>query len=316
LRAHATTPVLPALSRSVRRQTDAFARWLARARAGDEKGIHQTRVATRRLREALPLLVAAGAGGAGAVRRALRRLTRALGPVREIDVGRRVLQDLARRHRWPPTTAARVDAHFAALRTHRLEALLDEVDRLDGARLAERLDAVLAAVDADAPRAAALVFLVPRVRGRARALGQRIDAAGTLYSVQPLHDVRLAAKKLRYLLELAAAATGAAVAPEVRRLKRVQTVLGRLHDLHVVQHGLQEVAAGRADGLLARRLAQMDRDVEADCRELHARYLRAAPALAAQARQLAREGAALPASRRARMASMRLTPPRPARVRG
>ena len=313
--AHATTAVLPALSRSIRRQTDVFARWLPLARAGDEKGVHQARVATRRLREALPLLTAAGAGEAGGVRREIRRLTRALGPVRELDVAHRVLEGVARRHGWPPTTTSRVDRHFARLRSRRMEALLDEADRLDAAGLPARIDDLVATVDADAPRAAALVFLVPQLRRRARALARAIAAAGTLYAVQPLHDVRLAVKKLRYLLELSAKVTGAGVAQEIRQLKRVQTHLGTLHDLHVVQHGLQELAAGRIDGLLSRRLAQMDRDVEADCRELHARYLRTAPALADQATRLTRDVTTLFGHPTRRMVSMRLPVVRAARVR-
>ena len=313
--AHATTAVLPALSRSIRRQTDAFARWLALARAGDEKGVHQARVATRRLREALPLLTAAGAADARGVRREIRRLTRALGPVRELDVAHRVLEAVARRHGWPPTTTARVDQYFARLRTRRMEALLDEVDRLDAAGLPARIDDLVVTVDGGARRAAALVFLVPRLRRRARALARAVAAAGTLYAVQLLHDVRLAVKKLRYLLELSATVTGASVAAEIRQLKRVQTHLGRLHDLHVVQHGLQELAAGRIDGLLSRRLAQMDRDVEAECRELHARYLRTTPALADQAARLARDMTTLFGRPTPRMASMRLPVVRAARVR-
>jgi CHAD domain-containing protein len=314
--AHATTAVLPALSRSVRRQTDVFARWLALARAGDEKGVHQARVATRRLREALPVLTTAGAREARALRRDIRRLTRALGPVRELDVARGVLQQVAQRHQWPPTSTARVDQHFARLRSRRMEALLDEADRLDAAALPARIDQVLATVDASAPRAAAVVFLVPRLRRRARTLARAVAAAGTLYAVQPLHDVRLAVKKLRYLLELGAAVTGAAVAADIRHLKRVQTHLGRLHDLHVVQHGLQELAAGRIDGLLARRLAQMDRDVEADCRELHARYLKTASLLIELTQRLTRDVTVLFGRPGVKMAAMRLPAARAARVRG
>jgi CHAD domain-containing protein len=313
---HATTAILPALSRAVRRQTDRFARWLALARAGDEKGIHQARVATRRLREALPLLAAAGAPEARTLRRDVRRLTRALGPVRELDVARALLQDLAQRHHWPPTTAARVDQYFARRRGRRLEALLDEADRIEAAALPARIDDLLVGMDAEAQRAAAVVFLVPRVRRRARSLARAVSAAGTLYAVQPLHDVRLAVKKLRYLLELGAGVGGATVAPEIRQLKRVQAHLGRLHDLHIVQQGVQEMAAGRIDGVHARRLVRMDRDVERACRDLHAKYLKTAPALTDLAHRLTREVAGRFDKPHVRMATMRLPGSRAARERG
>lgn len=315
--AHSTTVVPAALSRSVRREADALARWLARARAGDEKGVHRARVATRRLREAMPLLAVAGASEARGLRRDLRRLTRALGPVRELDVARGVLKALAPRFAWPPTTAARVDQQFERRRSRSLEALLEEADRLDAAALPAQIHAMLAGVDADAQRAAAAVFLAPRLRRRARALARAQRGAGTMYAVQPLHDVRLAAKKLRYLLELGMAATGAPVAADIRTLKRLQGLLGRLHDLQIVQHGLQDVEAGGADALTSRRLAQMHRDVETACRALHARYLKIASATSDQAVRLAREAAGLfgPRRRTGRMVRMQIAAERVSQVR-
>ena len=62
-------------------------RHLPSAIAGDDRGVHQARVASRRLREAVPVL-AAGLkhSKAGKASRKIRRLTRALGTVRELDV--------------------------------------------------------------------------------------------------------------------------------------------------------------------------------------------------------------------------------------
>ena len=314
---HGTTAVLRGLSRSVRREAAALARSLARARAGDERGIHRARVATRRLREAMPLYAAAGAADARDLRRSLRRLTRALGPVRELDVARQVLQGLAPRFAWPPTTTARVDEHCVRLRGRRLEALLDQADRVDAASLPRRIHAMLAAADAGFRQTAVAVFLVPRLRRRARALAAAQRAAGTMYAVQALHDVRLAAKKLRYLLELGGVATGARVAADVAQLKRLQGQLGRLHDLQIVQHAFQELEAGGLDPLTSRRLARMDRDVETACRELHARYLKGAPAVGEQASRLARDAGQLFGRPRAtgRMARMRLSESRVAEGR-
>ena len=58
-----------------------------------------------------------------------------------------------------------------------------------------------------------------------------LDAAGTLYAPERLHAVRIAAKKLRYGLELRATPRGLPVGSFAAALKRVQDVLGRLHDL-------------------------------------------------------------------------------------
>src|SRR5262245_28849831 len=57
----------------------------SRVEAGDVDALHRSRVATRRLREALPLVKGRGRERRR-LRRDLRRVTRALGPVRELDV--------------------------------------------------------------------------------------------------------------------------------------------------------------------------------------------------------------------------------------
>ena len=76
----------------VRQRLRALTSTLPAARVGDVHAIHQARVATRRLREALPL-VATGEKGRK-LEREIRRLTRSLGPVRELDVAFEMLEEL------------------------------------------------------------------------------------------------------------------------------------------------------------------------------------------------------------------------------
>jgi CHAD domain-containing protein len=253
----------------------------------------------------MPLLDLAGGAGAGDLRRDLRRLTRALGPVREVDVTRAVLADLAREHDWPPTVTARLDRYLRRLRAERIEHLLDRAGRLDASTLGARIDAVLTSIDPARPNAAA-EFLAPRIRRRANALASAIDETGIVYAMKPLHDVRLGTKKLRYLVELAGAATGRSVARDVQPLKRLQELLGHLHDLQVLQHGIDAVSQSSTDRLLQRRLEAMQRDVETHCRELHARYLKIVPGVRQRALQLAREATLRSAGRRATVLRMKL----------
>ena len=57
------------------------------AQEGDEVSVHEARVASRRLREALPVLGArAKEAAVDRAGKGVRRITRALGPVRELDV--------------------------------------------------------------------------------------------------------------------------------------------------------------------------------------------------------------------------------------
>ena len=87
-----------------------------------------------------------------------------------------------------------------------------------------------------------------------------------------VHAVRVAAKKLRYALEAAEATGTVRVSGALALLKRVQDVLGDLHDRHVF---LQAVAE-RASQAAPEHVAAFDAVrayLEAGCRDLHGRYL-------------------------------------------
>ena len=63
------------------------ARRAAGGASGDVTSVHRARVASRRLREVLPVLAeAAGSDALDRGGKQVRRITRALGPVRELDV--------------------------------------------------------------------------------------------------------------------------------------------------------------------------------------------------------------------------------------
>src|SRR3954462_8326411 len=75
------------LIRLLDRRALALRRHLAAAIAGKEAGVHQARVASRRLREALPVLTEGLTHSKGGkARRKVARITAALGEVRELDV--------------------------------------------------------------------------------------------------------------------------------------------------------------------------------------------------------------------------------------
>jgi CHAD domain-containing protein len=96
--------------------------------------------------------------------------------------------------------------------------------------------------------------------------------------------VRIGSKKLRYGLEIAADSRAVpAAAKHVRTLKRVQEMLGEMHDLQILQ---THVAAVQADSGLpgtgtSQALNAMARHIEDRCRHLHGRYIAATPALRA-----------------------------------
>jgi CHAD domain-containing protein len=268
-------------SRLLKRRAKALREHLPKAAAGDDRGVHRARVATRRLREALPILAAEPkAGPTGKARRKIRRLTRALGTVRELDVALAMLDELARTEHLPRLAVEEVRTHVLAERDGSREQMRHRLDRVDGDKLNRRLASVAEHLATSTDQTWRTV-LSARLLARATRLSDAIEQAGQLYAPERLHAVRIATKKLRYVLELAAETGAAGAAPRVRVLKRAQELLGGLNDLHVL---LQHVATVQAAPRTTRRglesgLAALASHLEGECRHLHGRYLTTAPKL-------------------------------------
>ena len=139
-----------------------------------------------------------------------------------------------------------------------------------------------------------------------RAIGVRgaIEAAGAMYVPAQLHRVRIAAKKLRYAAELAAATTRRRIAADLAALTVAQDLLGRLHDLEVLLGCAREAQASLSppDLTVWRDLGLLIHMVDNDCRRLHARYMRDRGQLMAIANRMgARQGEVQLASQRSAM---------------
>src|SRR5688572_10925991 len=123
----------------IRQRLGALSRALPSARAGDVPAIHQARVATRRLREALPLVARGSAGRKLA--RAVRRLTRALGPVRELDVALLTLEELAK---TPDVPRSGIQSLQQVIRQERARMHRDMGRTIDRCRLDKLIERLLA----------------------------------------------------------------------------------------------------------------------------------------------------------------------------
>jgi CHAD domain-containing protein len=265
------------LVRLLDRRSRALKRQLAAAVAGKDVGVHQARVASRRLREALPVLTEGlHHTKAGKARRKIRKLTEALGTVRELDVTLHLIDELGERQGIPRPALAEVRAEVMEAREDRRAVMLKRLEAVETAKLAHRLAAVRRAVST-APAGAHpwRAALAVRIARRARRLEKAIAEAGQIYAPEGLHYVRIAAKKLRYALEIADETGAVPCRDVVRTIKRVQDTLGRLHDLQVLQHH------GAAVGAAPRHrrstpdagLAILARLIEDECRLLHGRYI-------------------------------------------
>ncbi len=268
----------------LRKRLERFTRLLPALSEGDVNAVHRTRVAARRLRELLPILQL-GHDDTDKLSRRLRKVTLHLGTVRELDVLLILIDELHESRRHDHAALARVAEDVARERTRTREKLLGRklpVNELK--HIARKLGRCVDTLQqAQPPRAADPSrsrgwrwALEARVARRADALRRAVADAGAVYLPERLHAVRIAVKKLRYALEIAADVAGERSTPDLRTLKRAQELLGRLHDLQVLLERVRQVQASLAPPNLAawREFEALTTALENSCRRLHARYVR------------------------------------------
>ena len=281
---------------------DRFSRALHGMEKGDISALHRARVASRRLRELLPVLQL-DHGTANKLNRRLRRVTERLGTVRELDVLLLLIDELhiSRRVRTGPI--ARVGVAISKSRDDARKRLFHHLP-IDGLwRMARKLDKLVDQLakreestrvqprrGADTAKSGWRWAIDARLAKRASRLRAAVDEAGAVYLPERLHDVRLAIKKMRYAVELAGDASGAKREADLRALTRGQEILGRMHDLQMLIDRVRDVQAALAPPSLGvwRDLDAVVESLDEDCRRLHARYMRARVQLLAVADRHAR----------------------------
>ncbi len=125
-------------------------------------------------------------------------------------------------------------------------------------------------------KAAAIEAAEYQVGRRAQTLATAIEHAGGLYLPDRLHAVRVAAKKLRYALEIERELKALRGTARIAQLKRLQDLLGRMHDFEMLIDRTRQLQADVAgsDRRLAFELDRLIRTLEQECRQLHAVYMR------------------------------------------
>jgi CHAD domain-containing protein len=248
----------------------------ARRRA-DIEGVHDLRVAVRRLRAVLDGFRAAlgGKTAARALDARLRRLMRAASPVRDMDVTFALLGALRRK----APAAARGSIVEIARRFEEGRAAAEaRMDRAIDTFVLRDLPVIGAAVAGARGRAPAQGPVGARLRRRAARMELLAGRAGSL-SPEDLHALRVSVKKARDLVEAAGALLPAARA-RLPALRRLATELGDLHDLDV---WIARMAPLRRDGAVragaewmwSRARAERDERAARIARRLQARGIQA-----------------------------------------
>src|SRR5262245_880539 len=259
----------------IRQRLAALSRTLPGARKGDVQAVHQARVATRRIREALPLVARGRAGKS--LRKSVRKLTRVLGPVRELDVALLNLDQLRNSGELSDAAIGCLRQLVAEERQRFGSEMVKCICQYDLPKLQKK--AVAAAsrgpwtAGARDPRRAA--HAMGRAARRAVGLRAAMENAAGIYLPDRLHEVRIAVKKLRYALEIAQELSGSRATARIRTLKRVQDLLGRMHDLEMLIARTRAIQsrAGAPDLDLSADLDRLVRRLENECRRLHVRYM-------------------------------------------
>lgn len=238
----------------------------------DPEGVHQARVATRRLRSDLRTFRSlVDPAWAAALRDELGWLAGILGAVRDGDV---LLERMRRRATELPEPnsrgAARVlaslegvrgEAHAQLLATLRGERYLTLLDRLVAAANAPSL-----LLEADLPAPALLPGLV---RKPWRSLVKRAKGLGELPTDEELHDVRIRTKRVRYAAEAVAPLLGRQARAFAGAAAALQEVLGDLNDTVVAERWLRDWARRSRSNqavFAAGELAGLERAAAQQCR--------------------------------------------------
>jgi CHAD domain-containing protein len=250
----------------LKRRIKALETHLPGAFAGNPRALHRARVASRRLREVLPLMTTVGPKAT----RRVRRLTRWLGRVREMDVGLQLLETDEVRRVVSLQTLGEARGQLQAARERRRERMLRRFERFSAEKLSRMFGKLLEEASREEPGAWKRV-LATRLARRASAFQHAIEEAGSIYVAERLHGVRIAAKKLRYTVEIARELG----IPDAGRLagivRRTQVTLGDLQDRNVLLRHL--VAAVEPDAESRQGLAALDSELQSACRRLHAQFL-------------------------------------------
>ena len=240
----------------VREQVAAIRRYDVEIRRNSDDSVHQLRVATRRARSALQ------AYGKLIERDQTRHLTDELkwlaavaGEARDLEVLRdRFTHALTAQ---PVENAlgpvqSRLAAWFAPRQAGARKRLLDALDSPRYLELLDALDALVArppfTTRAGRPASKELPRQLTRSFQRMQTHMNIADARTGQERDLELHEVRKAAKRMRYATEAAAPALGSDATPLISHTKDVQEVLGEHQDAVVAAPVLRDVAIAAAQG--------------------------------------------------------------------
>lgn len=241
---------------------------------GDPPSVHEARVATRRIRELLPLTANwFGRQGLDAVYDRFKQVGKSLGRTRDADVHIALLKHFEVRVTHAAELLIMLRQQCERRRIQRLRRLIKRFERF---ALAQMLNDLAAHARrrhnwTRLPDRAWQPQLRRTLADRAFDTRDSIVRATGVYFPNRTHDVRIAIKKLRYAIEIAHSTGFVDPAEAIGELKKAQDILGDLHDRQILIDELIE--AETRPGFTNGQTSAVTQLVEAELNELHGRYL-------------------------------------------
>jgi CHAD domain-containing protein len=211
----------------------------------DLEGVHSMRVASRRLRSALrDFTPYVRKQRLTALLKQLRNIAAALGEVRDQDVAIKALEQLESRipSHFAPALKQFIDTRKEIRDAARQELIsiledtqLKELETAFTVRVEEATALREAKSAGTAVRSQISYRLMSRsiILDRLRELEKLSQGLFRPFDIETLHEMRIAAKRLRYAIELFQQCWGHGMSSYAKRVARIQTALGEVHDCDV-----------------------------------------------------------------------------------
>lgn len=251
---------------------------LSGAARGEEVPIHQVRVASRRLRVALPI-AARRPTGRRVLRaaRGFRALARIAGEGRDLDICANILAEELSQAGLPHAVATMLERRLRIARLRAHHRLVEGLASAEATKLLTKLDAIVARGGAKSDDTKTV--LAAHMRREARRALAELGALGKRFDPTALHTLRRRIRWLRYLAEIDQALFRGK-ATSIKGLKDLQEILGRLHDALVFAEWIAPMATswerrGAPDRAAAAR-SFMER-LHLRARAQHRRFLASQP---------------------------------------
>jgi CHAD domain-containing protein len=210
--------------------------------ADDIEAIHDMRVATRRVRSALALFKECFGKYSKKWNKKMRRVTKALGAARDIDVQMDFLQGFLDGLTEPQYDAGikRLMLRLRQRREELQEDVIKAMDKLEasgvlekmGAKLRQaRIEAKIHHVDENSPCVYEQAYVEISMRmENVLAYEEYVDQPERK---EEHHAMRIAAKRLRYTMEIFNPLYNGGLDDKIKAMRNIQTVLGDMHDCDV-----------------------------------------------------------------------------------